>query len=134
MKTLCIFLLGTFLLAGTLQAQRKGLEEAKEDLSNLLRSTSPDIREAMKKYLETSQINGDYGLYKQSAFAPKEWDLVAVFTNSANRQNCVDAQPVITQSSHAGAAYQCIPLPKDWHQHTIEHVRRSVTPKRLSSA
>ena len=112
MRLVCILVFSVLCFAQPSLSEQRSLAEGERELLNLLLTASPEVREAIQEYLNDIPPNGDWALYKQSVSAPKEWELVAIFTGDSDKENCIDAQLAISKSSHSSAVYQCIPLPK----------------------
>ena len=113
MRTLAILVFSMMCSAPPALSEQRGLAEGERELLNLLLTASPEVREAIQEYLDEIPLNGDWGLCKQSVSTPQKWELVAVFTGSSNRRNCIDAQLAISKGSSGSTVYQCIPLPNE---------------------
>ena len=75
-------------------------------------------RAALREYFHKPYV----GLYRQSTFAPKEWDMVALFGNGANEAHCMHAKKVITHESPSDAVYRCVQLPEDWRKRSVDEI------------
>ena len=80
-----------------------------------------DAGRAALEYFHTPYV----GLYKQSIFAPKEWDMIALFGNGANKAHCMHAKKSITHESPSDAVYRCVQLPEDWRKRPVDEVVRT---------
>ncbi len=113
MRRVCVLVFSMMCFAPPALSEQRNLAEGERELLNLLLTASPEVREAIQEYLDEIPLNGDWGLCKQSVSAPRKWELVAVFTGSTNRRNCIDARAALGKGSSGSAAYQCIPLPNE---------------------
>ena len=91
----------------------------------------PQAREkAMKEYF----LSDPYvGLYKQSRFARKEWDMIALFANGSEKFHCEHAKKSIAREVFLvdEDEYKCMQIPEDWRQRPADeiiHTSRQLGP------
>ena len=113
MRTVSILVFSMMCFAPPALSEQRGLAEGEQALLDLLQSASPVVHDALQEYLNEIPLNGDWGLCKQSVSTPQKWELVAVFTGSSDKKDCVDARVALGKSSSGSTAYQCIPLQQD---------------------